>query len=291
MISSSQQQSSSISSDASFGEHILAFDFSSSRGSLCLWRGTSLRASRRALSFELSAKAEILPGLIDTMLRGCSVSYDDLRAICFVRGPGSYTGLRASLAVARGLRLAHRRPPPALAMYSLTSFEAALLTMRARNMERGESDARGVLALALVESFHDSWYAQAFHANQPLGKPLSKPQSLDDEELAGMVAGLLARGEKLFLCGAAAGRAAKMLEDSDLRRKSETKLNNWLVRDGESRAEDFSRELVAWRAEQGFSKRANSKRASSKRAKSQRGLIKYASGAKALLPLYIGCGV
>ena len=137
-----------------------------------MWRGTSLRASRRALSFELSAKAEILPGLIDTMLRGCSVSYGDLRAICFVRGPGSYTGLRASLAVARGLRLAHRSPP-ALAMYSLTSFEAALLTMRARNMERGESDARGALALALVESFHDSWYAQAFHANQPLVKPQS----------------------------------------------------------------------------------------------------------------------
>ena len=181
------------------GKHILAFDFSASRGSLCLWsrlgrelgaqlgaqlgdqlgRGVSLLASRQALTSELSAKAEILPALLDSMLRSCEVAYASLQAICFVRGPGSYTGLRASLAVAKGLRLAHISTPP-LATYSLTSFEAALLAMEAKNSEAQAQRVitKGVLALALVESFHDIWYAQAFRSSkaprQPLGQPLAR---------------------------------------------------------------------------------------------------------------------
>ncbi len=60
-----------------------------------------------------------LLGLCDEILRGASVAVADLRAIACGAGPGSFTGLRVGLAVAKGLAL-----PSALPLVLLSSLEA-----------------------------------------------------------------------------------------------------------------------------------------------------------------------
>ena len=92
-----------------------------------------------------------------------------------------------------------------------------------------------------------------------------------------MVTKQLAKGEKLFLCGAKATAAAKMLEGNA---KTSNLRDNLLVVGGDSKAEDFSRPLVERLATRG----------GAKNEKAQQG-VNYASGEEALLPLYIGGGV
>lgn len=52
---------------------------------------------------------ELAPA-IESALRGAGLSVDDLSAICVATGPGSFTGLRIGLAVAKGLAFACNIP-------------------------------------------------------------------------------------------------------------------------------------------------------------------------------------
>jgi len=60
-----------------------------------------------------------LLALCDEILRGASVRVDNLRAVACGAGPGSFTGLRVGLAVAKGLAL-----PAALPLVLLSSLDA-----------------------------------------------------------------------------------------------------------------------------------------------------------------------
>ncbi len=124
-------------------------------------------------------------------------SYKSLESICFVRGPGSYTGLRASLSVARGLRLACG----GLGMYSVTSFQAGLLSA---GFGGENNNGGGGYVLSLVESFRGIWYGQAFRGGIALGEACI----LGDDALRMWVFELLEMGGgELGLCGGGVGRA------------------------------------------------------------------------------------
>ena len=65
--------------------------------------------------------ADALFPMIEYVLAECSASYDDLRKVAVCVGPGSFTGLRAGIAAARGLALG--RGIPAI---GVTRFEAVV---------------------------------------------------------------------------------------------------------------------------------------------------------------------
>jgi tRNA threonylcarbamoyladenosine biosynthesis protein TsaB len=69
-------------------------------------------------------QADRLVELIDAALRAAALDYDAVDIIAVNRGPGSFTGVRAGVAAARGLALAAARP--VLAMNTLEVLAAAL---------------------------------------------------------------------------------------------------------------------------------------------------------------------
>jgi tRNA threonylcarbamoyladenosine biosynthesis protein TsaB len=82
---------------------VLAFETSSDTGSVALQVGGGIAERRIATPREQTDR--ILP-LTQELLAEAGLKLKDLDAVAFGRGPGSFTGLRVSMAVAHGLALA-----------------------------------------------------------------------------------------------------------------------------------------------------------------------------------------
>ena len=87
--------------------NILAFDTSSSACSIALLVHTKVTAVHEIAPMQ-QAKT-ILP-LIEDLLKNAKLSLEQLNAIAFGCGPGSFTGMRIASCVAQGLGFAAQRP-------------------------------------------------------------------------------------------------------------------------------------------------------------------------------------
>ena len=86
---------------------VLAFDTSTDK--LALGLQTPEGAFTRIAAGGAQASASLLPQL-QSLLERAGVQYPDIDAVAFGRGPGAFTGLRTSCAVAQGLGLGLNRP-------------------------------------------------------------------------------------------------------------------------------------------------------------------------------------
>lgn len=147
----------------------LAIDSANQTASAALWsnvdRGALTVLASGALPPEM-AKADQLILVIERLLGEQGLGYRDLDVIAVNRGPGSFTGIRSAVALARGLALAAELP-----VLGVTSHEAIAAglghglvcekTMIAQDARRGEV------------------YAQAFAADgRPLGDIEAKTPAL-----------------------------------------------------------------------------------------------------------------
>lgn len=103
-------------------------------------------------------KADQLINLIERLLAEQTLAYADLDLIAVNRGPGSFTGIRSAVALARGLALATELP-----VLGVTSHQAV-----AARLGRGE-DGRPLLVA--LDARRGEVYAQTFAAD---GCPLSE---------------------------------------------------------------------------------------------------------------------
>lgn len=97
---------------------ILAFDCACAACSVAVWRDGAVLA-RRAEPL-VHGQAERLLPMIQAAMEAAGLAYAGLTAIATTLGPGSFTGLRAGLAAARGLALA-----TGLRAVGVTTFDAA----------------------------------------------------------------------------------------------------------------------------------------------------------------------
>jgi len=101
---------------------ILAFDTATRSCSVALTRGDTTDGSVLAsltLALEITHSRRLL-GSIDWLLREAEVTIDDVAAVAFGLGPGSFTGLRIGMATAKGL--CHGAGKPLIGISSLDAI-------------------------------------------------------------------------------------------------------------------------------------------------------------------------
>jgi tRNA threonylcarbamoyl adenosine modification protein YeaZ len=99
---------------------LLALDTSTTRGSVALLRDNDALASE---TFERARAGDGLFDAVDAVLRRASASPSQIEMFAVGLGPGSFTGIRAAIAAARGLALPGKRP-----IKGVSSFDAIALT-------------------------------------------------------------------------------------------------------------------------------------------------------------------
>lgn len=150
----------------------LAIDTSEEHCSVALREGSNLLSSRSEHIGR--GHAERLLPLIDEQLEACIKSYSDITCIAVVRGPGTFTGLRIGLSVARGLALTLN--VPCVGCSGLVALAAA---------ESGAADpVHAVIKGRAGQAFH-----QAFDVSN-VGSPvaLTDAGGFDAQDVAKLIA-------------------------------------------------------------------------------------------------------
>ncbi|MBL0372664.1 tRNA (adenosine(37)-N6)-threonylcarbamoyltransferase complex dimerization subunit type 1 TsaB [Rhizobium sp. KVB221] len=92
--------------------------------------------------------AEILPGMIEATMAESGLAFADLERIAVTIGPGSFTGIRVGVALARGLGLALQIP-----VVGVTTLEV---------VAEGRLAARDKPVFAAIDARRDELYGQLF---------------------------------------------------------------------------------------------------------------------------------
>ena len=129
---------------------VLAFDTGSPITSVAVARGGTVIAEE---AVERAGSSDSLLALIDAALGRAGAEARSLAAICVLRGPGSFTGLRIGLATALGLHQA------------LGVRAAAMPTLR---VLAEASDPRSARVVAVVDALRGEWFAQVFERGPAL---------------------------------------------------------------------------------------------------------------------------
>jgi tRNA threonylcarbamoyladenosine biosynthesis protein TsaB len=102
----------------------LALEAATSTGSVAVLRGDALLASRE-VAMRSGAEEHLLPA-IDESLREAGATTHDLARIVCGAGPGSFTSLRVSASLAKGIAFAHHLPIYAVPSLALIAADASL---------------------------------------------------------------------------------------------------------------------------------------------------------------------
>ena len=111
-------------------------------------------------SSEPRLHAQLLTIYIDQLLKDAGYSYKHLDAVCVSKGPGSYTGLRIGVAVAKGLCFALEKP--LIAVNTLSSMTAS---MNKRLQEKSMPDQAELLFCPMIDARRMEVYTAIFDSN------------------------------------------------------------------------------------------------------------------------------
>ena len=139
---------------------ILAIDTSCGAASVAVVEGG--RAAPLAVMSRPMTRghADALAPMVEEVMRGIDGGFPSLMRIAVATGPGSFTGIRIGLAMARAIGLA--LAIPVVGVSTLAAFAAPLL----------DEPRTGIIA-ATIDARHGAIYFQLF---EPSGRPLGPPR-------------------------------------------------------------------------------------------------------------------
>ena len=174
---------------------VLAFDTCLAACSAAVLRGDEQGGFHRRFAYQERGHSEALFPMIRDVMEEAGASFADLERIAVTRGPGTFTGVRAGIAAARGLALATGVP-----VVAATSLEVMALGC----LERLGAPACANGFLIAHDARRGELYVQSF---SPDARPLSQASLATPEEAALLAQPLgLAAGSGAALVAAAAER-------------------------------------------------------------------------------------
>jgi tRNA threonylcarbamoyladenosine biosynthesis protein TsaB len=173
---------------------LLAIDTAANLCAACIFDGDAGRELGRAVRDIGKGHAEVLMDVIGEALAAANAAYADLDSIAVAVGPGSFTGIRVGVSVARGLALALKIPAVGVSTLEALAFEA-----------RQSLGAKPVLAA--IDGGRDGIYAAIYDR---FGKIVYAPAVVGLDTLAGLA------GKAALLAGTAAARVAEQTSGKDL---------------------------------------------------------------------------
>ena len=116
---------------------ILTIETSTNMCSVALSKGEQLLSLKE--SKDEKAHGKLLTGFIEEILKDAGLSFDELDALAVGKGPGSYTGLRLGVSVAKGICYAKDLPLIALNTLEVLS-SGALEVIAETNLKLADND-------------------------------------------------------------------------------------------------------------------------------------------------------
>ena len=181
---------------------MLAFDCACSGLSVAVLRAGRIAAARSAGM--ATGQAAALAPEIQAVLAEAGIAPAALELIGVTAGPGSFTGIRIGLAMARGLALALDVP-----LAACSTFDAVLA--RLTSQVRGDLDGGGVRIVLAIDSKRDEIFIAGVDADGATGAHVAAPAREIESLPAGRYA-LLGDGAPLMRAAfAAAGREGEIV--------------------------------------------------------------------------------
>ena len=139
---------------------ILAIDTSCGAASVAAFEGATRETLSSGVMPMRLGHAEALAPLVERVMAEVDGGFPSLDAIAVTIGPGSFTGIRIGLALARAFGVALEKP--VIGVSTLVAFAAPLL-----------ADARPGIIVSAIDARHGAVYYQTFEA---AGRPLFAPR-------------------------------------------------------------------------------------------------------------------
>lgn len=171
----------------SINKPVLAFDTALGECSVAIWNG-GLLASEYEL--ERNRQTSRLVPMIESVMQKASLSFADLGAVVTTSGPGSFTGIRIGLSVARGFSLASAVPCFAVSTLELLAWQAK------------ERASHKTIA-TLINAYRGEVYYQTFRFEAEKLTPLTPAISILQEDVSSALP-----TESCFVVGDAAALAS-----------------------------------------------------------------------------------
>lgn len=145
---------------------ILAFEVANFSLTAALLQENGEISKTSRIAMRRGHDAELVP-ILQSLLDACAYDWKDLSGVITTTGPGSFTGVRVGLAVAKALELVAPYPLMGLNSYDFVSKAFAL-----------DHNVPDRMMVAL-ESGREDQYVQVYESGSPRGAPFCvKPQAL-----------------------------------------------------------------------------------------------------------------
>ena len=169
---------------------LLAFDVAGNACSAAVWSGGGVVSH---VSEEMErGQAERLAPMLQSVMDRAALAFSQLQIIAVTLGPGSFTGIRIGLSMAKSLALATGRP-----LYGVTTFELQMAVLPPAVWRDGP-------VMIVLETKRDDFYVQMYGSNQ---QPLGPAAAVPSLALASYVTDLTGSKDALTLAGDGVKRA------------------------------------------------------------------------------------
>jgi len=164
----------------------LVFDTTSNDCAAALMRDTEIKAKYRQ-EMEFGQAKALLPQ-IQKMLNEQKLDFANIDLLGVCVGPGSFTGVRSSVAAARAMSLAR----PQMAVTGVNAFEAYLQAIDDFDL--------AALNAVIIETKREDFYFQLFNGRrEKLCEPAAVPYEQIIDQLKGKTVSLIGNGVERFL--------------------------------------------------------------------------------------------